>query len=154
MKTLGKSILIKSFLSIVIFCSCESHEQKADDAFENFKEDKMNIKDTIIIEKMISKPEIQAAKIEKISEFEKFKKEIEKKIISNENKIKLIKLTPQSNSKLFKRVLSLENDNKNLKIKFDLYQEELKKNFETFKNKLNLDVNEIESELTTLSKEK
>ena len=39
MKTLGKSILINSFLSIVIFCSCESHEQKADDAFENFKED-------------------------------------------------------------------------------------------------------------------
>jgi hypothetical protein len=151
MKATVKSIIINGLLSFTLFCSCESHEQKADDAFENFKEDKMNIKDTIIIEKLISTSE---NKTEKINEYEKFKKEIEKKIISNENKIKLIKLTPQPNSKLFKRVLSLENENKNLKIQFDQYQEELKKNFETFKNKLNLDVNEIDSELTILSKEK
>ena len=154
MKAKGKSIIITSFLSLTILCSCQSHEQKANDAFEDFKEDKMNITDTIIIEKLISAPENQITKTEKISEFEKFKKEIEKKIISNENKIKIIKLTPNPNSKLFKRVLSLENDNKNLKIQFDLYQEELKKNFETFKNKINLDANEINSELIKLSSEK
>lgn len=151
MKAVGKSIIIKSFLSFIILCSCESHEQKADDAFETFKEDKMTSKDTIIIEKIISPVESQTYRTEKLSEFEKFKKEIEKKVMANENKIKIIKLTPNPNSKLFKRVLSLENDNKNLKNQFDLYQEELKKNFEIFKNKLNLDVNEIDSELTILS---
>lgn len=154
MKATVKSIIINSLLSFTLFCSCESHEQKADDAFENFKEDKMNLKDTIIIEKLVPSTENQINKIEKLSEFEKFKKEIEKKVLANENKIKTIKLTPNPNSKLFKRVLSLENDNKNLKNQFDLYQEELKKNFETFKNKLNLDVNEIDSELTALSSEK
>lgn len=144
------SIIISCCFFLMIFVSCESPEQKTDDAFELVKEEKMMAKDSFIAEneitKVVTKVEI-VMKNQMVDEWKKFKLETEKKILKNESKIKEIKGTPDSNTKLYKKVATLEKDNNDLRRQMDEYNEEMKVKWETFKIKINHDVNEIGIEL-------
>lgn len=146
------SRIVAVCFSVMILVSCESHEQESDDAFEQVKEEKMisneNNSDSVIKE-IIEEPKIlkSAMKNENLDEWTKFKIETEKKIHTNENKIKEIKGIPNTDSKLIRTLLSLEKDNNDLRKQMDEYQEEIKVKWENFKTKINHDVNEIGIEL-------
>lgn len=145
-----RSIIISCCFSLMVFVSCESPEQKTDDAFELVKEEKMMAKDSFIAEKEITKVPTKVevvTKNESVDEWKKFKFETEKKILINENKIKEIKGIPDSNNKLYKQVTTLEKDNNDLRRQMDEYNEEMKVKWESFKVKINHDVNEIGIEL-------
>lgn len=134
----------------MIFVSCESPEQKTDEAFEHVKEEKMMAKDSFIAEKEITKVQTKVEivmKNESVDEWKKFKLETEKRILTNENKIKEIKGIPDSNTKLYRQVTTLEKDNNDLRRQMDEYNEEMKVKWESFKVKINHDVNEIGIEL-------
>jgi len=146
--------LISVFSLVVILASCESREQKPDDAFEHVKEEKMISKDTTSVSKEIVDEPIKKEpikKIENIDEWTKFKMETEKKIVANEKKIKQIKEIPNSNSKLLRKVTGLEQDNNDLRKQMDEYNEEVKLKWENFKMTMNHNVNEIDIELKDLT---
>ena len=142
--------IITGCLLIMGLVSCESHEQKADEAFDMVKEEKKLTKDTPLTIQDITveekKPEVIKEK-EHLSDWDKFKSETEKKIQLNESLIKEIKGKPNANSKLLKNMISLEKDNNDLRKNMDQYKEEVKVMWENFKTKMNHDVNEIEIEL-------
>ncbi len=148
------SIIIAGFFSATMLISCESHEQKADEAFELVKEEKMlsndvNI-DTLVVIQESSKID-QVKKNESPDEWTLFKIETEKKIFLNENKIKGIKGIPNTDTKFFRKVASLEKDNNDLRRKMDEYKGEEKARWENFKTMLNHDVNEIAIELKDIT---
>lgn len=146
------SVGLKTCLSIIIFASCESHEQKSNDAFDRFKEEKMTSKDCVLV--TVDAPK-EIAKVEPIKlnecpdEWIKFKNETEKKIVLNENRIKKIKQTPAANIKLFKKIVRLEKENADLRIQLKKFEEEVKINFEKFK----LEIKGEEADLDTKLKD-
>lgn len=149
-KTNFITLIIAGLFSATILISCESHEQKADDAFELVKEEKMlssdiNIDSPIVIQESIKTDLVK--KNDSPDEWTLFKVETEKKIFSNESKIKEIKGIPNADTKLFRRVASLEKDNNDLRIKMDEYKGEEKARWENFKTMVNHDANEIGIEL-------
>lgn len=138
------STIISCFSAIILF-SCESHEQKADEVFEQVKVERMMSKDTAIINKALQPPEKTdpLKKNEYIDEWTKFKMETERKIVANENLIKEIKTIPNASAKLLKEVTSLEQENNDLRKEMDVYKEEAKVLWENFKTQINHDVNKI-----------
>lgn len=139
---------------VMMLASCQSHEQKADDAFDVVKQDKMLLKDSNMSSKeIIQEPKkIEfVKKSETPDEWTKFKFETEKKILTNEKKIKEIKSIPNANAKLLRKVTNLEKDNNNLRRQMDEYKEEVKVKWENFKVKMNHDVNEIGIELKDMT---
>ncbi len=152
------SIMISCCFFLIIFVSCESPEQKTDDAFEHVKEEKMIAKDsfnadnetTKMVTKLAAKVEV-VTKNESVDEWKKFKLDTEKRILMNENKIKEIKGIPDSNPKLYRKVTTLEKNNNDLRRQMDEYNEEMKVKWESFKVKINHDVNEIGIELQDIT---
>ncbi len=147
-------VIIICYILVTVLAACESHEQKADDAFEKVKSEKLKMKDTIIIMKDVvpnSTKIVQIKKVEAPDEWTKFKTETEKKIMANEIKIKQIKSIPNTNSKVMKQLMRLEKDNNELRKNMDQYKEEAKVIWETFKIKINHDVNDINIELKDLT---
>lgn len=150
---------LKSNFILIIGCSlltgvvsCESHEQKADEAFEMVKEEKKLTKDTLLTIQDITVEEkktdvVKEKEKEHLTEWDKFKSETEKKILLNEDLIKEIKGKSNANAKLLKTMVSLEKDNNDLRKNMDQYKEEVKVMWENFKTKMNHDVNEIHIEL-------
>ncbi len=133
--------------------SCESHEQKADDAFDIVKQERMFPKDSIhakeeIIEEA-KKTEVVKKK-ENQDEWTKFRTDMEKRIALNEIKIKEIKNTPNATSKLLKKVANLEKDNNDLREEMEEYYQDMKAKWENFKLKLNHDANDVDLELKAL----
>lgn len=132
------SIIILAWFSIIILVSCESHEQKADVAFERVKEEKMMPQDSVISDKK------EVIKVnENIDEWSKFNIEIENKIIFNENKIKKIRSIPNTNAELLRKVTFLEKDNNDLRVRMAKYNEEVEEKWVNFREKMNHDVDEL-----------
>lgn len=148
------SVPVKAFILLIILGSCQPQEQKSSDAFDRFKEDKMTKKDCVLImaeePKIIAKAEPLKA-TESQDEWMKFKNEIEKKILLNENRIKKIKQTPEADVKLFKKVIHLEKENEELKIQLTEYEEEVKLNLKKFKEKINFQVKDIDVKFNDMS---
>ena len=146
--------LASAFLSISLLPSCDSHEQKPDDAFEIVKEEKKQLLDSDSLAVVLIKDEkklIQEKNNDKQDEWLKFKNEIENKIVINERKIKQIKSTPNTNAKLLVKVAHLEQDNNDLRSQMDEYKEEEKLKWEKFQAKMKLDVSDINNELKDIS---
>jgi hypothetical protein len=148
------SKIATKFLPILILFSCESHEQKADDAFESYKTKKIESIDTVYIHKEISDESIKKKSVIKndnIDEYSKFKVELEKKIIINETLIKKIKNEPTSKSKNYKKASSLEKENIELRNQLIKYKDELKLNWDKFQLEIDQKVKNINDELKNLS---
>jgi hypothetical protein len=143
-----------SYLFITLtLLSCESHEQKADEAFEKVKAEKSMPMDTVFIEKeFIAEPKKakEMVKNEVQDEWLKFKTETEKKIIVNEILIKQIKNTPNLSVKLIRKLLRLEKDNDDIRNQMEEYQIKLKEVWSDFKLKTIANVANIDAELKDL----
>ncbi len=153
-------------LSAILFIACESHEQKADDAFERVKEEKQIDQDSGGADVVMQQPIIQEIKIPEAASLDvkkadikviyqddwaKFRAETEKKILINEGKIKVIKSTPGTSAKMLEELSSKEKDYNDLRRKLDEYSEEMKEALGKFKVKMNHEVNEISIDLNDLT---
>lgn len=145
--------LIPYCFFMILISSCESHEKKADDAFDQFKEEKKLIHDseTLTIEiKPDIKNEITSKKTENTDDWTKLKNEIDKRIKGNENSIKHIKNSASTDSKILKKLTRLEDENNDLKKQIDEYIIDMKLKLEQFKTKIDKDTGELEVELKAL----
>jgi hypothetical protein len=148
------SIFYKSIFAIIVLASCESHEQKSDEAFNQFKDEKTATKDSVYVYRdttaTVEKNQ-PTKKHEKIDEDEKFKKSIENKVHTNELAIKKLKTTPNMNIKTLKKIIHLEEVNNSFINQLNDYDEEVKKNRKSFEEKINLEINELEVNLKVLN---
>ncbi len=148
------SIFYKSIIAVIVLASCESHEQKSDEAFNQFKDQKIATKDSVYVNKdtttAVEKNQ-SSKKYEKIDEDEKFRKSIENKVHTNELAIKKLKITPNMNIKTLKKIVHLEEVNNNFMKELSDYDEEAKKNRKSFEEKINLEINELEVDLKVLN---
>ena len=148
------SIFYKSVIAIILLASCESHEQKSDEAFNQFKDEKTATKDSIYVYIDITaavEKNQPAKKHEKIDEDVKFKKSIENSVHTNELAIKKLKATPNMNIKTLKKIVHLEEVNNNLIKQLNDYDEEVKKNRKSFEEKINKELSELEVNLKTIN---
>jgi hypothetical protein len=142
--------IIATCLMGLILLSCESHEQKADDAYEQVKEEKFNSKSTITepgTSQAPIKKKVTVTKVANPDEWVKFKQEIELKIQINEIKIKKFKSIPWVNSKTQRKVIDMEKENNDLRVQMKEFKEEAEDNWKKFKAKTILKVNDISTEL-------
>lgn len=144
------SISILSCFCGILVISCESHEQKADHAFELVKEEKMMFPDSANIDQEIIEEPTKVAFVKKnetLDEWNIFRVEVEKKIRTNELAIKEIKNMSNADLKLLKKMTSIEQDNNDVIKKMDEYKEEEKVRWENFKTTINHNTQEISIEL-------
>ncbi len=162
MKTHFVTQLIIILVLLLSLVSCESHEQKTDVAFENFKEGKLSQKEDVAIPEDTSEKRAviikTPIKVQKTTEGEndwtKFKCEIEKKIIKNEIQINEIKAKANLTTKELKKASSLEKENNDIRRKMDEFKEDEKMKWEKFKLTIDQDVNDINVELKDINSTK
>ncbi|MEI6408670.1 MAG: hypothetical protein WCR52_04770 [Bacteroidota bacterium] len=146
--------VIRSGIICSIFLSfCTQHEPKSEDAFDRLKKEKLLTKDSVIITTepiQEHKKNSTIKKIENLDEWAKFKLETENKIVANENKIKDLKGAPNFNSKLLKKIATIEKHNNELRKQMDVYHEDEKVLWANFRAKIIHDVNEIDIDLKDL----
>lgn len=130
--------------------SCQSHEQKADDAFALVKEEKMMNMDSEEMAPVEKKVEL-VKKAEPVDEWSLFKSETEKKIILNEKKLRELKNLPNADAKFFKKISGLEQENTDLRRQLNEYAELMKANFEKFKVQMTQNMQAVNSDLNDLS---
>lgn len=146
-----KTVLI-FLMTTVVLISCESHEKKADDYIQSKNSLKVSKDETNDNkDKGLNTVKKSGVKKEETSEWLQFKLLTEKKIASNESKIKKIKSNPLTTQKMVRQLAELEEANNDLKIQLALFNEEVIAKWENFKTSMNHDVNEIEIELRDLS---
>lgn len=139
---------------LIILVSCESQEQKPNEAFDQFKVEKMMSKDCVLTHVDTFQPlktSLPLKTNESLDEWSRFKSEIENKISLNENKIKKLKQTPDADIKLFKKIVRFEKENDELKIQLNEYEKEVKENLEKFKEKVDLKLSDITIQLKDIS---
>lgn len=147
------SMILTGCLSAIIFTSCGSHVQKADDAFDAVKKERMMSNDSNFVSKEIIQESMKTELVKKDEtpdEWTRFKIETEKKIRLNEKKIKEIEGLPDASASLLRKVTNLEKDNNALRIRMDEYNEEVKVRWEKFKASMNHNVNEIDIKLNAM----
>lgn len=147
------SMVLTGCLSAIIFTSCGSHVQKADDAFDAVKKERMMSNDSNFVSKEIIQESMKTELVKKNEipdEWTSFKIETEKKIRLNEKKIKEIEGLRDANASLLRKVTSLEKDNNALRIRMDEYNEDVKVRWEKFKASMNHNVNEIDIKLNAM----
>ena len=159
-------ILIIGFFNIDILNSCQSREQKKNEAFESFREEKTMLKDSLAIQKdvlseekdlitnRIVKKSIKNETIPKVKvmdDWTKFKTETEKKITDNEIKIKQMKGIPDVSLKMLRKVVKEEKANNNLRSKLFSFNHDEKEATEIFKAKMLRDLLEIDNKLIEIS---
>ncbi|OFX20921.1 MAG: hypothetical protein A2033_19615 [Bacteroidetes bacterium GWA2_31_9] len=145
-------ILITALLITALF-SCVSHEQKADEAFDMVKKEKMLSNENYIFSKDENQDsnKLVIKQIQNLDEWAKFKIEMEKKLVINDKKIKELKVIHNSNQNLIRRAENLEEDNNEIRKQMSEYQAEVKLKWENFKTKMNYDVSEIVIELKDIA---
>ena len=141
-------------MAIIVLASCESHEQKVDEAFNEFKNEKMAKKDSVYVyidtTSAVEKSKT-SKKHEKIDEDSKFKKSIENSVHVNELTIKKLKAIPNVSIKTLKKIVHLEEVNNSLFKQLNDYEEEAKNNRKSFEEKIKQQVNELDVDLKTLN---
>ncbi len=147
--------LILTLNCILVFLSaCESHEQKADEAFDRVKEEK-RVEMNNPVKSIDSVPPVEKIKIKStnknLDEWMQFKNEMEKVIAKNEIKIKEIRKQSNSNAKTFRKLAGLEKDNNDLLKQMNEYQIEIESRWKNFKIQLTNDQLKINGALEDLT---
>ncbi len=129
------------FVALSLF-ACESHEKHSDEAYERVKAQKSAHR---------VKKQSENRKVETVDEWQRFKIEIEKRILANEKIIKQLKKTPNPSAKLTRRLERIEKDNSAIIAQLVDYQTNVKAMLVDFKLKTGEEVTRIDSELKELN---
>lgn len=141
-----KKLYIKSILCAMTLIACESHEQKADEAFKNFKVEKTIDIDSTIIYKDSANLLLKILpnkKGIKIDEGLKYKTDLEVKVKTNVLAINKLKKEYNSNTKAYRKILHLEEANNLFIIQLKNYEETVKKDRKLFEEKINQELNDM-----------
>jgi hypothetical protein len=144
-----KNIYIKIILSAFTLVACESHEQKADEAFKNFKiikeEPIIAIDSTIIYKDSANQllKTLPSKKTMKLDECLKYKTDLEAKVKANELAIAKLKEDHKSNTKAYRKIVHLEDINKLFLQQLKDYEQTVKNDRKAFEKKISKELNDV-----------
>jgi hypothetical protein len=138
------------FLSGVIFTSCKTDADKAEDAQENVVDAKEN--------EMDARQDLNEAKYENASDYTQFKEAINLTIAENETRIAELKVrvTTESaeNQKMYEaKIDQLEQKNNQLEDDINDFREGADENWNDFKNRIERSSNDIEADIEAYKRE-
>ena len=139
----SKRLIMQSIVCGILCIACESHEQKADEAFKNYHVEAVSVIDSSSIYKdSIHKilKLVNTKKVPKIDGSNKFKKDLEEKVKVNNLLIAHLKEMHQSGSKVYRKILKLEKINNQFAIQLKDFEENMNKDL----NDLSLSISEYE----------
>lgn len=139
----SKYIIVQSIIYSIICVSCESHEQKVDEAFKNYHVENISEIDSSSIFKDSINTLLKLVNTKKIIKIEspnKFKNDLEEKVKANNLVIIQLKQKHQSSSKKTRKILRLEKVNNQFIIQLQHFEENMKEAL----NDLNLSIKEYE----------
>lgn len=136
-----RSIIFCSVFTYGIFMACNSPAKKVENAQENLKE---------------AKTELKQSKIDSIADYEIFKAESELRIQNNEKIIAAYKERMRTDKKAIKAndqkmIDELEERNINMRRKVETFKNEGKDNWQDFKVEFNHDMDELGTALKNLT---
>ena len=152
-----KQLYIKSILCALTFAACQSHEQKADEAYKHFKVEKtIDIDSTIIFKDSANQllKTLPNKKVIKIDEYLKYKNELEAKVKTNDIAIIKLKEEHQSNTKIYRKIQHLGDVNGLLLNQLKEYEETVKNNRKAFEEKINQELNDVNLSITEYNSSK
>jgi hypothetical protein len=128
------------FLTLTVFSGCQSRTTKVKNAEVKVQNDKKDLAD--------SKAELYNIRLDTISNYEQFRIESEKIIVSQEKNIaefkaKMATEKKEINADYNKKLLAMEKKNNELKRNLNDYKEEGKDKWIGFKQEFNHDMNEL-----------
>jgi hypothetical protein len=137
--------------------ACESHEQRAEEAFEQVKDDMTANGDSNAYADVEPIGAPQKSKTTKVyvppmTEEVKFNKETESQLNANEALIKDLKGMP-NNGKIMKKISLVEKDNAELRVEMAAYLAEVKLRWETYQATTKEELEKISADLKTLKNE-
>lgn len=142
--TIMKSLLLATIVSITAVSCNNSPKEKQ----ENLNESKDEVVD--------AKADLAESTLDSISDFNKYKESIEKKLIENEKVI--VELKAKNNSKekssqelYIKQLDKLELKNEELKSKLENYREGPEQKWELFKVDFNKDVDDLGKSISNMA---
>ncbi len=133
--------------ALLLLISCGPKEQKADDAFQRVKAEKLLSNDSSLVQTaMLPKAEKKAPAIrnEVSDERALFQSAVEKRIAINQTAINLLKSSAQSNPRLLKKIAKMEQENTGLKTQMEQYDEKAKLDWLAYKHNIEHDLNKID----------
>ncbi len=139
----SKQLIIQSIVCGIICIACESHEQNADEAFKNYHVETVSeIDSSSIFKDSINRllKKVNTKKTIKIDNSNKFKDFLEEKVKANNLLITHLKGLHQSSSKVYRKILKLENINNQFVIQLKDFEENMNKEL----NDLSLSIKEYE----------
>lgn len=145
MKKLVLSMAVVAFLAGSLSTSFgQVADKDAVKARENLKEEKKDV--------VVAKHDLETAKIDSVSDYQKLSRESDVKFNSNEKRITdlraaILKSNSNEMASDQKKVALLEDKNNNLKKELADYKVLGQEAFKTFKKKLNRDLDELRKEL-------
>jgi hypothetical protein len=145
---------INSAFCLLTFIACESHEQKADVAFKEFKIEKVIDIDSSMIFKDSINGLIKLNEVKKIVKLDlnnKYKNDLEAKVKANEITIAKLKTQYNSNTKVYRKIIRLEEANQLIMTQLKIYEEVVKKDRNSFEEKINREMNDIKLNINEYS---
>lgn len=140
----------------MLFCisSCESHEQTADDAFEQVKEEKLSsdsgeTPELTLPTKAATRTTPPHHSPAKPDPWTQFKVAAESSMHANDTAIVTLKGLP-NNGKHIKKVIELEKENNNLRVLIAAYEQDERARRDKFEAQIRLDVSGIATALVAL----
>jgi hypothetical protein len=147
-------MILTATLGCITFNACQSHEQKANDAFEAVKEGKLSASNNIEKRSPTETAVNQSAKKPFVlNEWDQYKIEIEAKLVDNEIKIRKLKSKEGVEAKLFKKINALEKENTLMRLQMNEFNSETNNRLEKFKSEMNDQLKSIAEEIKTAQPE-
>lgn len=150
-------LLFGIMAGVITFCmltSCSSPKNKVDTEFDRVKKERIMEDENMIVSPETTKqPLVHSSDktVSKPSDWNIFNTGEQKKIRTNENKIKNLKLNVDLKPKSKRKLTSLEKENAKIKDQIAAYDHELKPNWKSFKKKMDEKLNRINNDLSQLA---
>ena len=140
MKNTFLALTVAVFMAGTMFTGCQSSATKVENAEDKLQEAEGEVLD--------AKLDLNRAINDSVTEYQKFKKEAEEKIIAQEKSIaefkaRIAKEKMENRAKYEKKLAELEQKNSDMKKKLDDYKDEGQSKWEKFKTEFNSDMDKL-----------
>lgn len=145
MKNFNTKALLFASIAGILFASCNNSPKEKKEDLNDLNEEVVDAKEDLV-----------TATLDSITEFNKYKKSIEKKLQENERVIADLKENDNSKTKseeelYFKKLDKLELKNAELKSKIDNYKEGPEQKWELFKVDFNKDMDDLGKSISNMA---